>query len=419
MQCFSILGSHPDLSLAELKAVTGVETSIHSSESAVFEFDGQLADLQKRLGGTQKLGVIVGSMATIEKEKLAEFIASQLITAKTPSLPDSVTPRLTFGLSAYSLGGPALGQLKKQIQSIGLETKKILKSQGIAARLVTSKEDTLSTVVVTKNKMIEQGGEFVLLVGREETLIGLTSAVQDFEDWSKRDFGRPWRDAKRGMMPPKLSRMMVNLAIGTADASKLQATSLLDPFCGSGTILMEAFMIGIKNLVASDIDSRAVLNSGNNLRWVFDLVGTKPKLKLQEASAANLKLFLPPESVDYIVTEPFLGKNRTGHESRKEAQEIVDRLTAMYRESFAALKPLLKKGGKLVVALPVHYVDEQPFELPVDKIFLENGYQLDSTANNKLIYRHAGQYVGRQLVSFVAAWSPSSDRANLWSINPS
>ena len=398
MQCFSILGSHPDLSLAELKAVTGVEASIHSSESAIFEFDGQLVDLQKRLGGTQKLGVIVGSMATIEKEKLAEFIASQLITAKTPQTPDSVTPRLTFGLSAYSLGGPALGQLKKQIQSIGLETKKILKSQGVAARLVTSKEDTLSTVVVTKNKMIEQGGEFVLLVGRTETLIGLTGAVQDFEDWSKRDFGRPWRDAKRGMMPPKLSRMMVNLAVEVNPGTG--PVTLLDPFCGSGTILMEAFMIGIKNLVASDIDSRAVLNTGNNLRWVFDLVGTKPKLKLQEASAANLKLFLPPESVDYIVTEPFLGKNRTGHESRKEAQEIVDRLTAMYRESFTALKPLLKKGGKLVVALPVHYVDEQPFELPIDKIFLEKGYKLIKNTQNRLIYRHTGQYVGREILIF-------------------
>ncbi len=178
MQCFSILGSHPDLSLAELKAVTGVEASIRSSESAVFEFGGQLVDLQKRLGGTQKLGVIVGSMATIEKEKLAVFVASQLVNNKRADTrigpygashpTDSTTPRLTFGFSAYSLGGPALGQLKKQIQSIGLETKKILKSQGVAARLVTSKEDTLSTVVVTKNKMIEQGGEFVLLVGHDD-----------------------------------------------------------------------------------------------------------------------------------------------------------------------------------------------------------------------------------------------------------
>ncbi len=228
-------------------------------------------------------------------------------------------------------------------------------------------------------------------------MIGLTSAVQDFEDWSKRDFGRPWRDAKRGMMPPKLSRMMVNIAVGVDPG--IGPVTLLDPFCGSGTILMEAFMIGIKNLVASDIDSRAVLNSGNNLRWVFDLVGTKPKLKLQESSAANLRNFLPPGSVDFIVTEPFLGKNRTGHESRKEAQEIVDRLTAMYRESFSALKPLLKKGGKLVVALPVHYVDEQPFELPIDKIFLECGYKIDTISNNKLIYRHAGQYVGRQILA--------------------
>jgi tRNA G10 N-methylase Trm11 len=386
MQCFAVLGSHPDLSLAELRSVTGVNATNYSKEAAIFEFDGQLGDLQKRLGGTQKLGVIVGSLPVIEKTKAAEFLASQLTA--TPS-----TGRISFGLSAYALGGPGLGALKKQLPAIGLETKKILKAQGQSARLVTSKEDTLSTVVVTKNKLIEQGGEFVFLVTATETLIGLTSAVQDFEDWSHRDFGRPWRDAKRGMMPPKLSRMMVNLAVDAPTSH-----SLLDPFCGSGTILMEAAMIGVQNLIGSDIDSRAVLNSGNNLRWIFEQTGLHPKLTLQEASAATVNKFLRPGSIDAIITEPFLGKNRTGRESRKEAQEIADRLTAMYRESFAALRPLLKPNGRLVVALPIHYVAEAPFELSVEKIFLENGYRLDPIANERLIYRHPGQYVGREII---------------------
>lgn len=388
MQTFAILGSHPELSLAEIQAVTGAAATARSNEAAVFEgIEGNLIDLQRRLGGTQKLGVIVGSMAELTKENLAEFLASQLPHDK----------RVSFGLSAYSLGGPGLGALKKQIQSFGLETKKVLKSQGVAARLVTSKEETLSTVVVTKNKLIEQGGEFVLLVGPKETLIGLTSSVQDFEDWSKRDFGRPWRDAKRGMLPPKLARMMVNLSGVRA------GQTLLDPFCGSGTILMEGAMVGVNDLIGSDIDARAVKNSGNNLRWAFELTGREPKLKLQEASAANLKNFLRTDSVDVIVTEPFLGKNRTGHESRKEAQEIVDRLTAMYRESFAALRPLLKKGGTLVVALPVHYVSEQPFELPVREIFTKAGFKNLPISDKRLIYRHAGQYVGRELLKFEAA----------------
>jgi len=254
--------------------------------------------------------------------------------------------------------------------------------------------------IITKNKLIEQGGEFVLLVGRDETLIGLTSAVQDFEDWSKRDFGRPWRDAKRGMMPPKLSRMMINLAVETNQ--NLSSINLLDPFCGSGTILMEATMVGINQLIASDIDERAVKNTGNNLRWIFELIGRTPKLKLQESSAANLKNFLRPESVEVIVTEPFLGKNRTGLEGRKEAQEITDRLTAMYRENFSALRPLLKKDGVLVVALPIHYVQEQPFEMPADEIFSSTDFQAVPISEKRLIYRHSGQYVGREIVKFMA-----------------
>ena len=35
--------------------------------------------------------------------------------------------------------------------------------------------------------------------------------MQDFEQWGARDYGRPSRDAVRGMLPPKLARMMVNL----------------------------------------------------------------------------------------------------------------------------------------------------------------------------------------------------------------
>jgi hypothetical protein len=37
-------------------------------------------------------------------------------------------------------------------------------------------------------------------------------ALQDFESYSKRDYGRPARDPRTGSLPPKLAQILINLA---------------------------------------------------------------------------------------------------------------------------------------------------------------------------------------------------------------
>ncbi len=43
---------------------------------------------------------------------------------------------------------------------------------------------------------------------------------------------------------------------------------ILDPFCGSGTILQEAMLLGFKNIYGSDKDKRAIANSKENINWL-------------------------------------------------------------------------------------------------------------------------------------------------------
>src|SRR5205823_3602162 len=87
-------------------------------------------------------------------------------------------------------------------------------------------------------------------------------AVQPFEQFSARDFGRPGRDDLSGMLPPKLAIIMINLAANDT------ISVLLDPFCGSGTILSEALLLGYKNLIGSDISEKAVADTKTNLDWI-------------------------------------------------------------------------------------------------------------------------------------------------------
>jgi len=65
---------------------------------------------------------------------------------------------------------------------------------------------------VEENDLLASGGEHVLMGVEGKLMIGQTEAVQPYKQWSARDFGRPARDPKSGMLPPKLARLMINLS---------------------------------------------------------------------------------------------------------------------------------------------------------------------------------------------------------------
>src|SRR3989344_7958542 len=148
-----------------------------------------------------------------------------------------------------------------------MTVKKQLRSLGISCRLVTSRDKILSSVVVTKNNCHEflvlgpppplsspslKGGGGIKGGGGSQERLAKTCAVQEFEEYSQRDYGRPGRGLVFGSMPPKLAKIMINLAQLPASAT------ILDPFCGSGTILQEALLLGYQNVIGSDVSTKAV-----------------------------------------------------------------------------------------------------------------------------------------------------------------
>jgi len=62
-------------------------------------------------------------------------------------------------------------------------------------------------------------------------------------------------------MDPRLARLMVSLSFSRGPPS-----SVVDPFCGTGGIAIEASMLGLEAL-ASDLDSRMVEGTKANLDW--------------------------------------------------------------------------------------------------------------------------------------------------------
>ena len=362
MQYVFILGHNPKLSLAEILAVLPKAKIVDQSSSFLI-IDHEPIDcfeVLDRLGGTIKIGEIIGNQisrkVTIEKLKQIKS--------------DS---KLNFAISYYDA----------KPNNLGMEIKKELKVAGISCRLVVSKDKALSSVVVKKNKCHE-----FLVLGNK--WLAQTCAVQDFEDYSHRDYGRPIRDMISGSLPPKLAKIMINLA------QLPVGETILDPFCGSGTVLQEALLLWYK-VIGSDIADKAINDSERNLQWFinsYKLQATSYKLIKSDVKEISKRV----SSVDAIVTEPYLGPPLRGNEKPKEIEKIIGQLSELYDRAFCEFRKILDPGAKIVIVFPAFRMGQEVLELPILPRLKKLGFE--QVNKDKLIYSREGQKVWRQIFVF-------------------
>ncbi|MFH0892118.1 MAG: DNA methyltransferase [Candidatus Falkowbacteria bacterium] len=393
MKYFFVLGSNPALSVAELASVFGLAEKRETAAGAgvccggkvfLLETDAKIdaAALIKNLGGTVKIGVIHEESGISTRELLSV-----------------ITPRLEPGEGKFNFGLSFYGSRKMYLKPLGMEIKKYLRERGIVCRWVVSRETTLSSVVVEQNKLTAGGAEIVLLQNGDKILVGFTLAVQPFKELSFRDYGRPARDDRSGMLPPKLAQIMINLARAPKDGV------ILDPFCGSGTILTEAALLGYKNMIGADISVKAVEDTKKNMDWI------KEKFKIPEyglrvfhKNAAELSQAIESGSVNAIITEPYLGPQRGPVDIEITKKE----LTELYARALSEFKKILAPNGRIVMIWPVFHAtrnsqfitpDMKGFKIlnPIPESSRANA-AVEPTARDTIIYGRPGQKVWREIV---------------------
>jgi tRNA (guanine10-N2)-dimethyltransferase len=128
-------------------------------------------------------------------------------------------------------------------------------------------------------------------------------------------------------MPSKLARCMVNLAHGKTE------DLVLDPFCGTGTSLIEATYIGCKAL-GVDAQRRMILGCRKNLQH-FNI--TAEGLVLADAC------MLPLTMVDCVVTDPPYGRS---------ASTLKSTTKKLVQEVLTSTLSLLRKGQRICIASP-------------------------------------------------------------------
>ena len=377
-----IFGNWPKISLKELEKAPNINLNKAEALGEGFALAQSAKNPQEildKLGGTIKIGRFLEKIDNLSQLKKEKWLNWLLANTTNPS-----EKKINFSFSLYSGN-------KKEYQLLDIlakEIKKELKNQNYKARYVSSQKSVLSSVIVKKNNLL--GKELLIIKEKNSYFLGLTEAVQDFAAYSLRDWQRPSRDDHSGMLPPKLAQMMINLS-----GSK-NTKNILDPFCGSGTVLQEALLLGFRQIYGTDISSRAIEASEKNLLWLKSQKNIQAKIEIKKADVCNLDKIFTPNSIDLIVTEPFMGDARFIQRQNNitSLEKTKTDLQELYLTAFSQFRKILKKEGKIIFVFPLFNLGQKKLNTLDIKTITHLGFVCQSA---DLLYNRDKQKVERQI----------------------
>ncbi|MBT5516626.1 hypothetical protein HOK22_01800, partial [Candidatus Peregrinibacteria bacterium] len=261
-------------------------------------------ELLSRMGSTVRITEVIQSGPSRMPLNFEEWVVKAISEAKSKH-----EGKFRYGLSMHP-------KSEKVLKNVLIGSKKKLKATG-NVRFVNKDFQNLSSVQAWHQKLLKSNAmELHLFQADKRWYLSHTVAIQNFEWYSERDYERPSKSAKNGMFPPKLAQILINLA----QAEK--GSTIFDPFCGSGTVLQEALLMGYE-ATGSDLVKQMVEDSEVNLKWLLTQrqVGNLPKYKLFEADATKLTADQIPANTS-IVTETWLGPMLTKELTELERPKV-------------------------------------------------------------------------------------------------
>ncbi len=218
------------------------------------------------------------------------------------------------------------------------------------------------------NKDILENGVSIIVF---KNYIGKIIAITNPKELKKRDLGRPEVDYMK-VISLRLAKIMVNI-------SKVKENgTLLDPFCGSGTVLQEALLKGI-NVIGVDSDEESIKQAEKNTAWVVKEYNLKNKFQIINYDCRKLTDKIKENSVDAVVSEPYMGPYIRKLPNMIEARDLVLELSNLYDTLFSGLKKVVKKGGRVVIIIPKIRTKENKIAFIDFKTIAEkNGFNLDA-----------------------------------------
>ena len=292
---FELSGESKDMPLAEVKGCLAAETDHFEIVSngpgyVVASFDEKYLDsVADRIAMSHSIGRYLG-----------EYTPDDI-----SGLSDVILPEGSFAIRAKRFEG-----MMKDVDS-----QKLIRSAGA---LLSRKNDV----------NLKDPDVIVRMQMCDKVHLYIEEKVTETDLLEKRKVGeRPFFSPIS--LHPKYARALINMA------EVKRGETVLDPFCGTGGIVIEAAEMGMK-AVASDFDEDMIIGCQENL----DFYG----LKMHDFDVLDIGEIAErfPE-MDSICTDPPYGR------STKTGGEKIDEI---YRRAGEVIPKCLKKGHKAGIVLP-------------------------------------------------------------------
>lgn len=403
-------GNNPNLSYAELWSVNQrLQEPLHTIryENKLILADSEDAtSIAAELGGIIRVCEIQPDVEIPKRDDPSELADEIVAGLHSSELFAEMMQgeKVTFGLSALGVSPNQKDFFATTNKLVSARLKDKIKEQGHGVRFVPPKfpkDVQLSSVQVAKNHLLDKGCEFVLVVNENKITVARTIWVQPFDDYSFRDFGRPNRDDKSGMLPPKLARMLINLA------RTKETKTILDPFCGSGSILMEAGLMGLQ-ATGSDISEKAVEDTHQNTAWLQQHVKEyQGNVQTIEGDVRDLHNLFEPLYFDACATEPFLGHPHSRPIPEQQFIKWSEELLKLYRRALGEIRTVCIPGARVIFIMPRFKIHNKPepgaLQILADLKFLGytildpmNGFE-PTTKRASIVYSREKQAVQREI----------------------
>ena len=385
----AVLGRQPDISLAELEALF---SNVHKINNELATFNNDFVPDINRLGGSIKLAVKLN-------EKPLEYL-QKLDSGK-----------ITLGVSDYSKHAN-----RKSASLEALKLKKILVRHGRSVRVIENKDAILATATSLHNGLSGKNNRKIEFIKHNDDWYKVIG-VQDIDAYARRDQARPARDAKVGMLPPKLAQILINLC-----GPLPQGSTILDPFCGTGVVLQEALLMGYR-AYGTDLSNRMIDYTEKNLSWLFNdskhlirdhcdqrgaskrlspvTTGAKERVENQvfRIAPGDATSFTWSEPINAVACEGYLGKPMSNIpveiKLKTEKQECGAIVIGFLKNLASQIKP----GTPVVIACPAWLRENGTYSRleildEIDKM----RYNVNNKSREGLIYHRDGQIVARDII---------------------
>ncbi|PIZ94519.1 MAG: hypothetical protein COX81_03390 [Candidatus Magasanikbacteria bacterium CG_4_10_14_0_2_um_filter_37_12] len=332
--------------------------------------------------------LIVETKKPLDANKLISRLGGTIKIGTKLECPDSIVRAIVDSLDEDKTGKVHFSISGTNAKRVALNVKNQLKERGRSVRYIEAN----NTATIIHNHLIKRRSDFTII----NKNVFMTVGVQNIESFSVRDYDRPGSDNVSGMLPPKLARIMVNLSLATPEQI------ILDPFCGSGTVLTEALDLGFKNIIGSDNSGKAIDDSKKNIEWIsqnYQISDINYQTLLSDATQLSKKIKL--NSIDVIISEPYMGKPLRGNERLDTLQMQTAELGQLYVSAFQEFYKVLKKGGMVVFIIPQFRHHDGWVKTDCVEKIKKAGFLLESFGEDEsLLYWRKKQYVGRGIYRF-------------------